>query len=242
MATEAPVKESPSTLNEPLNEAPVEKTPEQMLFPDLKPTEPVKPVAPDSKVVEPKKEEPTSEAKKEEPKTEPTKPSTEVATTPVDYENLKLPPGSPLPAAQLASFKQEAKEQGLTLEEAQGVLEVKNDAARAVITSQNEALIQARQDWKAAWLKDPEYGGDKATESTELAKRAWDRLADSELKTLADQTGFGDHPAVLRMMARLGRMFSEDKVVRGNVGASPKQKSPEEILYGATTPAEEPMS
>jgi hypothetical protein len=124
------------------------------------------------------------------------------------------------------------------------VLEVKKDAVKAFAARQNEILIKARQDWKAAWSKDPEFGGDKLAESSELAKRAWDKVADNELKTLANQTGFGDHPAVLRAFARLGRMFSEDQLIRGNVGGTPeKGKSPEEILYGKTTPGpDEPMS
>ena len=120
---------------------------------------------------------------------------------------------------------------------------MKNDAVKAFQSRQTESIAKARQDWKAAWSKDPEFGGDKTSESTELAKRAWDRVADNELKTLADQTGFGDHPAVLRMMARIGRLFSEDTLIRGSLGGAPQKKSNEEILYGGTTPgAQEPMS
>lgn len=224
----------PSLLNEPSKE-PAVTTPESVLFPE--------PVIP-SKVAEPvKSAEPTPEPTKEAPKTEQAKPSTETPVVPVDYESLKLPQGSLLSGEELAVVKKEAKENGLSLDEAQGIIEVKNDAVKAFQARQVETLKVARQEWKESWLKDPEYGGDKAAESTELAKRAWDKLADNELKTLADQTGWGDHPAVLRMLARAGRLFSEDQLIRGQIGSSTQKKSPEEILYGGTTPNNtEPMS
>ena len=239
MATEAAVLESPSTLNEPSKEVPAEETPEGKLFPEPKAPE----VKPEVKPTELTPGVAPEEPKKEEPEAEPSKPSTEPKAVTVDYENLKLPDGSLLSADELAEVKKVAKDSGLTLDEAQGVLEVKNDAVKAYSARQTELIVKARQEWKESWSNDPEYGGDKLKENTELAKRAWGKLADNELKTLADQTGFGDHPAVLRMMARIGRLFSEDTLIRGSVGGAPKQRSPEEVLYGKTTPGtEEPMS
>ena len=243
MPDQEPV-ESPSILNEPPKETPAEKTPEEKLFPNDKPAE-TKPDAtankgdaPKPEPIEPKPVETKPEEKpKEEPKpTSDSKPSTADNKSPIDYESLKLPEGSLLSNDELAFIKKEAKEQGLSLEEVQGVLEVKNDAVKAFLARQNQSVQAAQKEWKEAWLKDPEYGGDKLKESTELAKRAWDRFADSELKKLADQTGFGNHPSVLRMMARIGKLMSEDRLVRGQVGGAPEKKSPEEILYGKTTP------
>lgn len=200
---------------------------------------------PDKVVEAPKPPETTTpvvlEVKKEEPK-EPAPATTETKPAPVDYETLKLPEGSLLSQQELAEVKKDAKENNLSLEEAQGIIEVKNDAIKGFSQRQQETWQNLRKEWKQSWLNDPEYGGDKASESTELAKRAWDKLADNELKTLADQTGWGDHPAVLRMLARAGRLFSEDQLIRGNVVASPQKQRPEEILYGKTSPSnEQPM-
>lgn len=224
---EQTVVENPSILNE----SAVISTPipnEKILYPESKPVEPSKTVEPVTPVV--------PEIKKEEPK-EPTPPTTETKSALVDYETLKLPEGSLLSVQDLAEVKKEAKDNSLSIEEAQGIIEVKNDAIKGFSQRQQETWQNLRKEWKQSWLNDPEYGGDKASESTELAKRAWDKLADNELKTLADQTGWGDHPAVLRMLARAGRLFSEDQLIRGQVGASPQKRSPEEILYGKTTPA-----
>lgn len=232
----APVVES-TLITAPPVVAPVAVAPEKVLFPETTPpVETVKPVEP-----EPVKPDVPPEPKKEEPK-EPSKPSPEPKAA-VDYESLKLPEGSLLSSDELAKVKKGAKESGLSLDEAKNVLDVKNDAVKTFFDSQKETLTRLRTEWKTAWSKDPEFGGDKLTESTELAKRAFDKLADSELKTLADQTGYGDNPAFLRMMARIGRLISEDQLIRGSVGGAPKPKSPEERLYGATTPgAEETIS
>jgi hypothetical protein len=230
---EAPVADKPSLINEPKQEVPIPKGPEDVLYPQKKAEgEPAK--EPEKKEPEPKKEEPAQEPeKKEEPKTEePKAPATEANKAPIDYESLKLPEGSLLTSDQLASVKKEAKEQGLSLDEAQGVLEVKNDAVSSFASWQKQQLVKAQEGWKKAWESDPEYGGEKLNESTELAKRAWDFVADNELKTLADQAGFGNHPAVLRAFARLGkRLFAEDNFVPGNVMGAQKSKEPWERLY-----------
>lgn len=241
---QAPVVE-PSLINSAPVIPPAENTPASKLFPEPKaeegkPPEPAKAPDPEVKPPEPKAGEP--EQKKEEPKPGEPKPNPPAANAPVDYETLKIPDGSLLSQEELAAVKKEAKDKGLTLDQAQGVLGMKNDATKALVARQNAAFVKAREDWRTSWKNDPEYGGDKLQESTEIAKRAWDRFADSELKTLADQTGFGDHPAVLKMMARIGRMFSEDTLVRGSLGGVSDKKPPEQVLYGKTTPADEPMS
>jgi hypothetical protein len=233
MANEAPVIEKPSLINEPPKADPALQEPADKLYPEKKAEgEPAK--EPEKKEPEPKKEEPKTEPeKKEEPKQEePKAPAAEGAKPPIDYESLKLPEGSLLPQEQLAALKKEAKEHGLTLEDAQGVLEVKNDAVSSFVSWQKQQITKAQEVWADAWKKDPEYGGEKLNESTELAKRAWDFVADSELKTLADQAGFGNHPAVLRAFARLGkRLFAEDNFVRGSVGREQKGQDPWDRMY-----------
>lgn len=219
----------PSILNQPPVVPPAEVPPESKLFP-----EPVAPKVEPTPTVVPSVTPP--EPKKDEPKPGDPKPNPPAANAPVDYESLKLPEGSLLSTEELAVVKKEAKEQGLTLEEAQGVLEVKNDSVKTYAANQKELVTQAQQTWKKSWENDPDYGGDKLAESTELAKRAWDKLADPELKQWADQTGLGSNNLVLRMMARIGKMFSEDQLIRGGLGGVPEEISPEERMYGKTTP------
>lgn len=234
MADEKPSGTGSTTiLNDTPATPPAEQTPEAKLFAADK-SDVVKPPEPEKKPEENPAEPPKPEEKKEDPKKEPSNPSTEGNKPPVDYENLKLPEGSLLSNDELAAIKKEAKEKGLTLEQAQRAVERTNDY-KSFDAAQKEAFSKEREKWKNEWKNDPDFGGDKTVESTELAKRAWNRLADTELKTLADQAGFGDHPAVLRMMARIGKMFSDDTMIRGTVGSPTKPRAPEEILYGGTT-------
>ena len=227
MAETATPSSEPSLLNEPLNPTPA-PTPEATLFPEVKKEEPT--ITPEATLF--------PEVKKEEPKAAAQTPSPEANKAPVDYDNLKLPDGSLLSAEELAVVKKEAKEQKLSLEEVNGVFAVKNDAVKSFVQRQNAVFAETRAGWRESWKTDPEFGGLKLNESTELAKRAWDKLADSELKTLANQAGFGDHPAVLRMMARVGRMFAEDTLQRGVVGGQPGPRDAAEVLYGKTSPGE----
>lgn len=180
-----------------------------------------------------KKEEPASETK---PPEEVKKPEEKTpAKPPTDYD-LKLPDGSPLSAEDVAQTLKDAKAAGLTKEQAESLLNSKDQGAKALQTRQQEAFKQTQVAWKEAITKDPEMGGDKLAETTVLASRAFKQLASAELQIWAEKTGLGDYPEFVRLMARVGKMMGEDKLIRGTVGASPEPKSREAVLYGKTTP------
>lgn len=243
---DAAVVDKPTILNEP--PPPTPPSMEQVLFKDKPapapapggPTDPTKANVP---APEPAKAAPVAA---EPPKSqEPPKPEQAPAaatTTPpagekpsTDYE-LKLPEGSLLSQDELDSIQKQAKESSWTQAQAEGILTVRNDAVKSYVSRQQSALQKARDDWKSACATDPVIGGPKFAENAELAKRAWARLADPELKELAEKTGFGNHPSVLRTFVAIGRMFAEDQMVRGTAGAPPKERSHAAILFGESSP------
>lgn len=228
----------PTILSAP--EPVVPKSPEEKLFNPVIP-EPTAPAAPETKPEVPA--EPQEKPTEPKPPTEPAKveekPSTPPA--PTDYV-LALPKDSPLSPEDLADTQKKAKEAGLTKEQAEGVLGAKDESVRAFVNRQEQLVAKAKQEWREAAAKDPIIGGEKFQENAELARRGFHAVADLELQNLVEQTGWGNHPAVLRAFVKLGKMMSEDRLVRGDVGAPPKGKSREEILYGGTTPGvQEPM-
>jgi len=182
------------------------------------------------------KEQTQTEPRKEEPKTTPEK----VPATSTDYD-LKLPDGSPLSPEELAATLKEAKEAGLSKEEAEGMLETKDQTARNVIARQNQAFESTKKAWKDQTAKDPQIGGENYARNIEIASRAWDKFADAELKKIAEETGIGNHPAVIRAFLRIGNAMSEDRLVRGTTGPTPGKKSKEDILYGNPKPSTEAM-
>ena len=169
------------------------------------------------------------EKKAEAPKTEP--PKVEPKVAPEKYD-LKLPEGSLLEPTALDRIAKLAKERGLSNEDAQKELDRDNDTLKAYVEGQKAQLKKESETWLKECEADKEFGGEKFKESAEYAKRVlkWADESGAFGKVL-DETGFGDHPVVFRVFAKLGRAFKEDKVIHaGETPAAPKTL--EERLYG----------
>lgn len=181
-------------------------------------TEPAKPEA-----------KPAEAAKPQEPK-----PATEAAKTgeqkPID---LKAPDGSLLDPADVEKVASLAKEANLTPEVAQKVVEAQDRAVK----SYKDRLLADNAKSTAKWVEDlkadKEFGGEKFNESVELAKRGFHAYAGPELIKLMNDTGWGNHPEVVKTFARIGRTLQEGRFVTGGQPVAVK-KSAADILYGGT--------
>lgn len=239
MPPEAPVIPAPvdpTILTQPV--APAPKTPESIVYPpEQKPTDPVVPPTP-AKPKEPEAAKPPAEIPADpKPPTEPEKKGDPVSPTPapVDYD-LKPPAGSLVSAEEAKALTDRAKKSGLNKEQAEGLMQERNDAKQLVLQSQQTELKNARTKWIEEVKNDPIYGGDKLAENAEKARRVIDRFAPTALKQWLNETGMGDNPDVFRFVAAMASQLSEDQLVRGQTGATDAKKKPEEILYGKTTP------
>ena len=89
---------------------------------------------------------------------------------------------------------------------------------------------EARAD---AWLEetkaDPEFAGEKLNEHCEFAKRAINEFGGEEMHKILNETGYGNHPGVLRTFAKIGRLMQSDKLI--NSSSSYEATSTAEILY-----------
>lgn len=150
------------------------------------------------------------------------------ADEPIAYE-FKAPEGMELDSASLGEFKAIAAELKLPAEAAQKMVDIaiKREQARA------EAFAAQVNEWGEQVKADKEVGGAKLDENLGVARKAIDQFGTPELKSLLDSTGMGNHPEVVKLMVRIGRAISEDKIVRGESSAAPKDTA--SILYGSTT-------
>ena len=91
-------------------------------------------------------------------------------------------------------------------------------------------------DTQAKWVKeineDKEIGGDKLSEATSNAAKALDHpaLKVPGLREALIFTGAGNHPAVLKFFARVGKAVSAETFV-GTGGAAGPARSTAELLY-----------
>ena len=186
--------------------------------------------APDGggKAEEPKKEPVKAEepAKKEEPdkKEEPVK-----AEEP-KFE-LKLPEGSLLDAGAIERTVAFAKEQGLTPKAAQAMLDRESKLLTTNADSQKEAWDKGTVQWLEASKVDKEFGGEAFPKNAELAKRVVERFGTPELMKGLTETGFGNHPELVRLMVRIGKAMDEDQLVLPGAKNTAAPKEMHDVFY-----------
>lgn len=149
-------------------------------------------------------------------------------TVPEKYE-LKLPEGSLLAPSDIERISTLAKEKGLSPEAAQELLEVQSITHREALDRQLETV---RNEWATAAAADPEIGGAEFKQNAELASRVVDRYGSDGLKKMFDDTGFGNHPEMLRMFVKLGKAMSEDQLIHPRSQQGGGEQSMAERLYG----------
>lgn len=146
---------------------------------------------------------------------------------------LTLPSGSQLDAEHVKSITDFAKSRKLSQEQAQALLERENQTVSTYVEGQKQAAEKTKTGWVDELKADKEIGGEAFDKNVELAKRVAKRFgSEAFLKGLAE-TGFGNHPELVRAFVRIGKAMSEDQFVHGGNTTGAK-KSPEEVFYGAS--------
>lgn len=143
---------------------------------------------------------------------------------PEKYE-FSAPEGQELDANALAVFEPIAKELGLSQEQAQKLV----DLYPQIQQQQAEAWSKQVADWGEQVKADKEIGGDKFNASVGAAQRALDQFGNTELREYLNASGLGNHPALVRFCAKVGKAMAEDTFVVPGQGG---QRSAADILYG----------
>lgn len=137
------------------------------------------------------------------------------------YKDLKLADGVAVDETQMANFKALAKENGLSAQAAQAVLDF--EAQRLTAAAQQAANV-----WKEQTQKEH---GDKLPTVLATAARAVEKFGGAELRELLNQTGLGNHPVVVRTFNNAGALLREDASVPSN-GAASADVTFEQAMYG----------
>lgn len=181
---------------------------------------------------------PEATPKVDEPKPDPAapeeKPAGDESVVPEKYD-LKKPENSLLSDAHLEALAAHAKEQGLSQEQAQTLLERDESAAQAGVQAMQDRAAQLSKQWLDQAKADPEIGGDKFEESVTLANRALEELFPGiEIRKFMDASGFGNHPSILKGFTKIGKMLQPEKIVQAT--SQPPARPPmEKRLYDHPT-------
>jgi len=143
--------------------------------------------------------------------------------------------------ARIAAF---AKEQGLTNDKAQALLnresQVVADARQQFSVEADAKLGEMQKTWITTAKDDQEIGGANFAENAEVARRVLATFGTPEFNAvLADpkQGGFGNHPELVRIFTRIGKAMGEDKLVNpGAQGDKNLNKPFADKFYEQVTP------
>lgn len=203
--------------------------------PVIPPVEPA-PISTPAKPAEPSTETPPAvvktegESTKVEPAVEkpPEKPA-----VPEKYE-LKLKEGSLLDAKVVEHVEARAKALGLSAEQAQALLEEKEQTVSSIVQSQKDTLAANTAKWIEDVKNDKELGGEGVNENLETAKRFVAKFGSDAFKKELEITGYGNHPELIRIFARAGKALKDDISVFSGSKGGPDVRPLEDVFYGGT--------
>ena len=132
-----------------------------------------------------------------------------------DY-TFDIPEGISLKAEDQGAFNEWATTHKLSPEAAKEAWEMGMNLQSQLQTQLAEKLASQSSEWAEQTQKDPEIGGAKMKETTSTVRRVIQKYGDDDLKEVLNSTGVGNHPAMVRFVARLGALAREDTVERGS--------------------------
>jgi hypothetical protein len=138
--------------------------------------------------------------------------------------DLTIAKDSLLDQTDIDRISADAKEKGLSNEDAQLVADMEAEA----IDRYHGKLDKQVENLQAGWLKDAEadkeIGGEAFKENAELSKRLMDLL---------DESKYGNHPEVVRIFSKIGKLMSDDEAIFPKAHEK-GEKTMEETFYPGT--------
>lgn len=171
-----------------------------------------------------------------------TKPADKKADDPADKVpedgkyDLKMPDGVELDAELAAALGPEFKDLGLTNAQAQKLVDKYIATQQARATKQAEGWAGTVQKWADDAKADKEIGGDKWDSTVKSAQRAVNSLGTPALKEYLEASGGGNHPEVIRLMAKVGAMIKEDNPASGGAEGAGEPAEAAHILFPNDAP------
>jgi hypothetical protein len=160
------------------------------------------------------------------------------AAVPETYE-LTPPEGFELNDDSVAAATPVFKELGLSNEQANKLMPVAADFAKRIVEQRDQqflgTILEQRKTWLSEAKADKEIGGTNWDATMQASARALDQLGfpkGSPLRSALDESGFGNHPELIRFMAKVGKAIGEDTdFVRGDANAAVTKKTDAELFY-----------
>lgn len=150
---------------------------------------------------------------------------------PETYEAFTLPENVAIDEAALAKATPAFRDVGLSQAQAQKLVDVYVELQQGAAEQQVANFQKVVNDWTAEIKGDPEFGGDNLAKSLSTAKTVLAKFGDAQLRNDLKEWGWGNHPGLIRLLARVGANLSEDTLVNGDAAAQARPKSAAQQIY-----------
>ena len=150
--------------------------------------------------------------------------------------DLKLPDGVELDGELASALGPEFKELGLTNAQAQKLVDKYIGIQQARVGKQAEAFAKTVAGWADDAKKDPDMGGAKWDATVSAATQAVNRLGTPALREYLNASGGGNHPELIRFMAKVGALVGEDVPATGGAGGKGTPAEAAHTLFPTDVP------
>lgn len=168
------------------------------------------------------------------PQGESDQPQGSVQNKPPEKYELKAPEGVELDPGHVDKIASFAREQGLSQEVAQAILQRDAEFIKAANDQQQQAIEERRQEWVKALRSDQVYGGHNYDRTVELANSVIERFAP---EGFVENLGIlKDHDGFMKFLANIGKATKEDKLVGGTKPPAKDEKTYAQKWYPNMNP------
>lgn len=151
------------------------------------------------------------------PPVEPVKPADPVAPAkpviPEKYE-FKVPEGMKLDPLMAEGYTPLFKELGLTQDQAQKLIDKNFELGPKMLEAANkqvaDEIAKETADWAKTARADKEYGGANFEKNMVIANQALAAFATPELRQVLVESGYANHPELVRLFWKIGQKLGED--------------------------------
>lgn len=129
-------------------------------------------------------------------------------------EDITLPEGMAIPETLAPRLTEVAKEAGLTAAQISALAPIHAQIVSEVAEANIKAYQKTNDDWVAEVKADPTIGGDKLDATLASIGKVLDQYGTPALRQALAYTGAGNHPEVVRFMAKIASQLNEGSPTR----------------------------
>jgi len=124
--------------------------------------------------------------------------------------DLKMPEGIPFDEEMAKALAPDFKELGLSNAQAQKLVDKYIEVQSKRMSEQSEKWGETINSWIDEAKTDKEIGGDKWDATVSQGRRAVEQFGTPALREYLNASGGGNHPEMIRFMAKVGALLKED--------------------------------